>query len=114
MYSEGVCKNRITLNQFVDVTSTAAAKIFGLFPQKGTIAVGSDADLVIFDPKGKTTLSVKTHKHNCDYSSYEGWELTGQIIKVLKDGRVACDEGQMKVEKGQGRFLKRSIHRGNN
>ncbi len=77
LYSEGVNKGRITLNKYVEVACTNAAKIFGMFPRKGTLAVGSDADIVIFDPNEKHTLSVNTHHMNVDYSGYEGWELTG-------------------------------------
>ena len=77
LYTEGVGKGRITLNKFVEVTSTNAAKIFGMYPRKGTIAVGSDADLVIFDPKEKHTLSAEKHHMNVDYSAYEGWKVKG-------------------------------------
>src|SRR6202008_5156292 len=76
IYDGGVVENRISLNRFVELTSTAAAKIFGLFPKKGTIAVGSDADIVIFDPEREETISAfngKTHHMNIDYSAYEGF-----------------------------------------
>ena len=66
---------RIGLNKFVEMSSTGAAKIFGLFPRKGTIAVGSDADIVIFDPEAEHTISADTHHMNVDYSAYEGWSL---------------------------------------
>ena len=83
LYSEGVAKGRISLNKFVEVSSTNAAKIFGMFPRKGTIAVGSDADIVLFDPKAKHQLSAKTHHMNVDYSGYEGWEVEGKVKTVL-------------------------------
>ncbi|MCC3152283.1 dihydropyrimidinase [Hymenobacter sp. BT770] len=108
LFSEGVNKGKITLNKFVEVTSTNAAKIFGMFPRKGTISIGADADLVIFDPTKKHKISAETHHMNCDYSGYEGWELTGKIDTVLLRGKVAVDAGETKVAKGYGQFIKRS------
>ena len=107
LYSEGVEKGRISLNKYVEVTSTNAAKIFGMFPQKGTIGIGADADIVIFDPKKKHTISAKTHHMNVDYSGYEGWEVTGKVETVLLRGKVAIDNGKEKIEKGYGKFVKR-------
>jgi dihydropyrimidinase len=107
LYSEGVAKGKITLNKFVEVTSTNAAKIFGMFPRKGTIAVGSDADIVIFDPTAKHKLSAATHHMNVDYSGYEGWEVEGKVKTVLLRGKVAIDGGECKVAKGNGQFIKR-------
>jgi len=108
LFSEGVNKGRITLNKFVELTSTNAAKIFGMFPRKGTIGVGCDADIVIFDPKEKHTISADTHHHNCDYSGYEGWEVTGKTKTVLLRGKIAVDNGETLVEKGYGQFIKRN------
>src|SRR5436190_1248908 len=102
----GVVENRISLNRFVELTSTAAAKMFGLFPKKGTIAVGSDADIVIFDANKEQTLSVKTHHMNVDYSSYEGWKVKGKVETVLSRGRVVIENGAFKGESGAGQFLK--------
>ena len=107
LFSEGVSKGKITLQKFVEVTSTNAAKIFGMFPRKGTISIGADADLVIFDPNKKHTISAATHHMNCDYSAYEGWELTGKIDTVLLRGKVAVAAGEAKVAKGYGQFIKR-------
>ena len=107
LFSEGVMKNKITLNKYVEVSSTNAAKIFGMFPRKGTIAVGSDADIVIFDPNEKHTLSAATHHMNVDYSGYEGWKLTGKVKTVLLRGQVAIDNNECKVSKGYGKFIKR-------
>jgi len=107
LYSEGVRKGRISLNKYVEVTSTNAAKVFGMFPKKGSIGIGSDADLVIFDPNEKHTISAKSHHHNCDYSAYEGWEVTGKCKTVLLRGKVAIDNGKVLVEKGYGKFVKR-------
>ncbi|MBL0355503.1 MAG: dihydropyrimidinase [Chitinophagaceae bacterium] len=108
LFSEGVSKGKITLNKYVEVSSTNAAKIFGMFPRKGTIAVGSDADIVIIDPNEKHTLSVATHHMNVDYSGYEGWELTGKVKTVLLRGEVAIDNNECKVQKGYGKFIKRN------
>ncbi len=108
LFSEGVAKNKITLEKFVEVSSTNAAKIFGMFPRKGTIGIGSDADIVIFDPHEKHTLSAKTHHMNVDYSGYEGWEITGKIKTVLLRGAIAMDNNNCKLEKGYGKFIKRN------
>ena len=107
LYSEGVVKERITLNKYVEITSTNAAKIFGMFPRKGTIAIGSDADLVIFDPAVKHTISAASHHMNVDYSAYEGWELTGKCKTVLLRGDVVVNDGNCLVQKGNGKFIKR-------
>lgn len=107
-FSEGVAKNKITLNKYVEVACTNPAKIFGMFPRKGTIAVGSDADIVIFDPNEKHTLSAATHHMNVDYSGYEGWELTGKVKTVFLRGTVAIENNECKIDKGFGKFIKRS------
>ncbi len=103
----GVVENRISLNRFVELTSTAAAKMFGLFPKKGTIAVGSDADIVIFDETKDQTISVKTHHMNVDYSAYEGKTIKGTVDTVLSRGQIVIDNGEFKGKSGNGRFLKR-------
>jgi len=108
LYSEGVHKGKITLNKYVEVACTNPAKIFGMFPRKGTIAIGSDADIVVFDPLEKHTLSAATHHMNVDYSGYEGWELTGKVKTVLLRGKIAIDNGQCLAEKGYGKFIKRN------
>src|ERR1041385_5349265 len=107
IYNGGVVENRISLNRFVELTSTAAAKMFGLFPKKGTIAVGSDADIVIFDPEKEQTLSVKTQHMNCDYNAYEGKQIKGVVETVLSRGKVVIDKGDFKGKAGDGQFLKR-------
>lgn len=107
MYSEGVRKGKISLNKFVEVCSTNAAKIFGMYPQKGTIAIDSDADLVIFDPNKEHEISVKTHHMNCDYSGYEGWKLTGKTETVLLRGKVAIENEVCLLKAGDGKFIKR-------
>ena len=107
LFSEGVQKGKLTLQKFVEVTSTNAAKIFGIFPRKGTISIGADADLTIIDPDKKHIISAATHHMNVDYSAYEGWELTGKIETVLLRGQVAVAAGETKVAKGYGQFIKR-------
>ena len=107
LYSEGVHTGKITLNKYVEVACTNPAKIFGMFPRKGTIAVGSDADIVIFDPEEKHTLSAKTHHMNVDYSGYEGMELTGKVKTVLLRGTIAIDNDICLVDRGYGQFIKR-------
>ena len=107
LFSEGVNKGKISLNKYVEVASTNAAKIFGMFPKKGTIAVGSDADIVLFDPNEKHTLSASKHHMNVDYSGYEGWELTGKVKSVLLRGTVAIDDNKCLVDKGYGQYIKR-------
>ena len=107
LFSEGVNKGKISLNKYVEVASTNAAKIFGMFPKKGTIGIGSDADIVLFDPNEKHTVSASTHHMNTDYSSYEGWELTGKIKTVLLRGTVAVENNDCKIKKGYGQFVKR-------
>lgn len=108
LYSEGVAKGKISLNKFVEVGSTNAAKIFGAYPQKGCLAVGSDADVVIFDPNKKHKLSAETHHMNVDYSCYEGVEVTGKCETIILRGNVAIDQGEVKIEKGYGQFVKRN------
>jgi dihydropyrimidinase len=108
LFSEGVKKNRITLNKYVEVTSTNPAKIFGMFPRKGTIAVGCDADIVIFDPDEKHNISANTHHMNVDYSAYEGWPVTGKVKTVLLRGQVAIEDGKCLLRKGFGKFIRRN------
>ena len=108
LFSEGVAKNRITLNKYVEVTATNPAKIFGMFPRKGTIAVGSDADIIIVDPNEEHTLSAATHHMNVDYSGYEGWNVKGKVKTVLLRGEMAIHNNECLIEKGFGKFIKRS------
>src|SRR5213595_2260061 len=103
----GVVENRISLNRFVELTSTAAARMLGLFPKKGTIAVGSDADIVIFDANREQTLGVNSHHMNVDYSAYEGKKIKGVVDTVLSRGSIVIAKGEFKGKAGNGRFLKR-------
>ncbi|WP_042428739.1 dihydropyrimidinase [Geomicrobium sp. JCM 19039] len=108
LYSEGVAKGRLSLNQFVDVTSTRAAKLFGMHPKKGTICVGADADVVIFDPSVKRTLSASTHHLAVDYSAFEGMEVVGQPKTVLSRGKTIVDNQTFVGTNGAGQFVKRA------
>jgi dihydropyrimidinase len=108
LYTHGVATGRIDLNTFVDAASTQAAKIFGLYPRKGTIQIGSDADLVVFDPNHRTTLSASSHHMNVDYSAFEGWEVVGQASSVFLRGQPQVVDGQYIGADGSGRFLRRS------
>ncbi|MDJ0837189.1 MAG: dihydropyrimidinase [Acidobacteriota bacterium] len=115
VYNGGVVGGRITLNRFVELTSTAAAKMFGMFPRKGTIAVGSDADIVIFDPNRKETISIDnpcTHHMRVDYNTYEGTEVQGFSETVISRGKVIVQDTEYVGRKGDGRFLKRGYYSG--
>jgi len=107
MFTEGVGAGKISLNKYVEITSTNAAKIFGMYPQKGCIAIGSDADLVIFDPNKKHKISVDSHHMNVDYSAYEGWELTGKSETVILRGNIAIENNECKLPPGFGQFVPR-------
>lgn len=107
LFSEGVNKGRISIHRFVEVTSTNAARLFGLFPQKGTIAVGSDADITIWDPTAKTTVDGSLMETNADYSPYDGWELTGLPITTISRGEVIYDNGTVTATPGRGKVVKR-------
>jgi dihydropyrimidinase len=111
LYDGGVRTGRISLNRWVEITSTAPAKIFGMFPRKGTIAPGTDADLVVFDPEARMTLSHKTLHMNVDYSPYEGREVTGVCKTVLSRGNVVVEDGVFVGKAGSGRFLRRDPRR---
>jgi len=107
LWTYGVGSGRLTPNQFVALTSTNPAKIFGLYPQKGCIEPGSDADLSIWDPEKRLTYGVAYAQHRTDYNLFEGWELTGYPEKVLLRGRVLVDQGQWFGQPGSGRYINR-------
>jgi len=115
VFNGGVVGERISLNRFVELTSTAAAKMFGLFPKKGTVAVGSDADIVIFNPDREETISVNnavTHHMNVDYNAYEGFEVTGVSETVISRGKIIVENCEYVGKKGDGQFLKRGLYSG--
>lgn len=107
LYSEGVAKGKISLHKFVEVLSTNPAKIFGMYPRKGHLGVGADADVVIFDPNARHTLSAATHHMNVDYSSYEGVEVQGKCETVILRGSIAVEKGKTKIQKGYGQYIRR-------
>jgi dihydropyrimidinase len=107
LFDGGVRQGRISLQRWVEICSTAPAKIFGLAGKKGTIAPGADADIVVWDPDKKVTLSHRTLHMRCDYNPYEGRQVVGQAETVLSRGRVVVDKGAFKGKAGQGRFLRR-------
>jgi dihydropyrimidinase len=110
LWSEGVAKGQLTANRFVEITATNPAKVFGMYPRKGTIAVGSDADLLIWDPSIKQTYGVATSYQRVDYSLFEGWATTGWPIKVLRRGELIVDGDQWLGRAGSGEFVRRRPH----
>jgi dihydropyrimidinase len=108
MYDGGVVAGHITLNRWVELTSTSPAKIFGLYPRKGAIEVGSDADLVVFDPNGQTLWSARTHHMNVDYNPYEGRRCQGAVETVMSRGEVVVANGSFAGKAGRGLYLPRA------
>jgi dihydropyrimidinase len=104
----GVREGRITLNRMVELLCTNPAKLFGLYPRKGTLAVGSDADVVVFDPEKRVTISAATHHSRCDYNLYEGTEVQGSPDTVLLRGNVIVENGELLAKPGSGQFIKRA------
>jgi dihydropyrimidinase len=108
LYTNGVVPGMLTMNRMVQIFSTAPAQLFGLFPRKGTIAAGSDADIVIFDPEDESVITAGSHHMNVDYNLYEGMRVKGVPEVVLSNGKVVVDHGQYTGTPGDGRFLKRA------
>ncbi|MGE5291476.1 MAG: dihydropyrimidinase [Micromonosporaceae bacterium] len=106
---QGVVAGELSLARWVEVASTTPARMFGLYPRKGTIMPGADADIVVYDPGAAQTLSVATHHMNVDYSAYEGLQITGKVETVLSRGRVVIDGGEYRGATGHGRFLERYL-----
>src|SRR5438105_1751247 len=106
-FTHGVKVNKIDIQRFVDTASTQAAKLFGLFPRKGAIKVGSDADLVVYEPNYRGKISAKTHQMNLDYNSFEGFEIEGRPHVVTVRGKVAVRDGKFVGEAGRGQYLQR-------
>ncbi|MBI4575605.1 MAG: dihydropyrimidinase [Planctomycetes bacterium] len=107
LYTYGVAAGRISLNRFVQLTSTNVARIFGLHPRKGTIAVGSDADLVLYDPRWEGTYSARRQASRCDTNVYEGWRQQGRVVHTIQRGRFLVRDGRFVGEEGGGRFIER-------
>ncbi|WP_027481522.1 dihydropyrimidinase [Deinococcus pimensis] len=108
LWTYGVSRGRLDLHRFVDAASTRAARLFGLFPRKGTVAVGSDADLVVYDPAYRGVISVATQHVNNDYNGFEGFEIDGRPSVVILRGQVAARDGEFVGEPGRGTFLRRT------
>jgi dihydropyrimidinase len=104
----GVRQGRISMNRFVELVSTNPAKFFGMYPRKGTIAVGSDADIVVFDSEKSVRISAETHHSNIDYNLFEGTEVSGAPEVVLVRGRVIVQDDQLVGKPGDGKFVKRA------
>jgi dihydropyrimidinase len=110
LWSEGVETGMLTPSEFVAVTSTNAAKIFNIFPRKGAIVAGADADLVLWDPHGKRTISSKTHHQKIDFNVYEGMEVTGIPVYTLSQGDVVWENGELRTVRGKGRYIDRPCY----
>jgi dihydropyrimidinase len=106
---QGVATGKLSLARWVETCSTTPARMFGLYPQKGVIAPGSDADIVVYDPQARTRISVETHHMSIDYSAWEGWEIDGGVDTVMARGTVVVSGGQYRGSKGDGRFLRRGL-----
>jgi dihydropyrimidinase len=109
LYTYGVLKKKISLCQWVNICAAAPAKIFGLYPRKGTIEIGADADLLLWDPHKESTISARTHHHHCDTSIYEGFLIKGNPHMVITNGTIAFESGSIKVERGSGCYLYRQL-----
>jgi dihydropyrimidinase len=107
LWHHGVRTGRLTRSEFVRVTSTAAAQIFNVYPQKGSITPGADADLVVWDPEGTRTISAETHHQNIDFNIYEGMEVVGIPAITISRGKVVWENGECKSERGVGRYIDR-------
>ena len=107
LWHHGVSTGRLTMNEFVLITSTNTAQIFNIYPRKGTIAVGSDADIVIWDPEATKTISAKTHHQNVDYNIFEGMTVKGCASHTVSQGRIVYKNGELMVERGAGRYIDR-------
>jgi dihydropyrimidinase len=107
LWHHGVRTGKLTPSEFVSVTSTNTAKIFNMYPQKGSLSPGADADIIVWDPNGSRTISVETHHQNIDFNIYEGMEVTGIPVITLSRGRVVWENGELKTVKGSGRYINR-------
>src|ERR1700674_5925433 len=110
LWTHGVNTGRLTMNEFVKVTSTNAAQIFNIYPRKGAIAVGADADIVVWDPKATRTISAKTHHQKVDYNIFEGMKVTGTPSNTISQGKLVWSDGKLNVERGAGRYIPRPTY----
>ena len=107
LWHHGVRTGKLTMNEFVQVTSTNCAKIFNIHPKKGCIDVGSDADLIVWDPEGSRLISADTHHQNIDFNIYEGMEVTGIPVTTLSRGSIVWQNGQLQTVRGAGQYVNR-------
>src|SRR6202453_2763184 len=107
---QGVADGQLSLARWVETCATTPARMFGLYPRKGVIAPGADADIVIYDPAARQTIGVGTHHMNVDYSAYEGMEITGKVVVAMSRGRVVVADGEFRGSVGHGRFLSRDLN----
>jgi dihydropyrimidinase len=107
---QGVVNGEITLQRWVEISSTTPARIFGMYPRKGTISAGSDADIVIYDPAATQVLSVATHHMAVDYSAFEGMQITGRVVTTMSRGRVVVSDGELRAGAGHGKFIPRDLN----
>jgi dihydropyrimidinase len=112
LFHFGVGAGKISLQRFVEITSTAPARIFGMYPKKGTIAAGSDADIVLWDPEAKHLISAATHNMRCDYSMFEGWKVKGNARRVFSRGELIVEDGKYIGGAGRGQYLRREAKGG--
>ena len=110
LYSEGVRKGRLSLNRFVEVSATKPAQLFGLYPQKGTIAVGSDADITVFDPQKPVTIRQSDMHSNQDWELHEGFEVTGWPAMTISRGDIIVENSKVNAEPGRGKLVKRRTY----
>lgn len=109
IWHEGVSTGRLTMNEFVAVTSTNAARIFNIFPRKGSVSVGADADLVVWDPEKSKTISAKTHHQNIDFNIFEGRTVKGVTVATLSQGKIVYQDGELRTVRGAGRYINRPV-----
>jgi len=112
LHHHGVNEGKLSLNRFVEIVSTAPARIFGMYPKKGTLAPGSDADIVVWDPEAPHLISAETHHMRVDYSMFEGFRVKGNARQVFSRGELIVSDGTCIAKAGRGAYLRRSAHGG--
>jgi dihydropyrimidinase len=110
LWHHGVGTGRLTMNEFVAVTSTNAAQIFNVYPRKGSITIGADADIVVWDPEASKTISAKTHHQNIDYNIFEGMTVKGCASHTISQGNLVYADGKLNVKRGAGRYVNRPAY----
>jgi dihydropyrimidinase len=106
---QGVVTGKISLERWVEICCTTPARMFGMYGKKGVLQPGADADVVVYDPQGKTNISAQTHHMNLDYSAWEGWEIDGHVDTVVSRGLVVVDDGEYFGHAGHGQYIKRGL-----